>query len=99
MTLLESLDKSIKKAIGDGSLDPVKHGATIEAARKMAAVMDGETWPIVNGKFDNVFPGTFLKYCTALNLVPAEAKQTKKKEPDKPAELKMVGNSRWKRQA
>jgi len=42
----------------------------IEAAAKIAALMDEPEWPIVRGKIDNVSPAVFLKYCDALGIVP-----------------------------
>lgn len=93
MSVRESLDKAIKQAAKDGTLDVIKQGATIEAARKVAMVMDEEDWPIVRGKIDNVSPSVFLKYCDALGLV-----VEKKKAEDKKTEVVgLVGNSKWKR--
>jgi len=97
----ESFDKSVNAAIEAGILDAEAHGAAIEAARKLAQMMDGSEWPMVNGKLDNVSPGVFLKYCAALGIVPGEAvaKQTKpaSKEPaGRVTMTSMVGNSKWK---
>ena len=101
MSVLDSFDESIAEAMRGGSLDEKKHGAAIQAARKLAAMMDEPTWPMVNGKLDNVSPGVFLKYCAALGIVPGEAvaKQTKpaSKEPaGRVTMTSMVGNSKWK---
>ena len=94
MSVLESFDGSVAEAVRDGSLDMKRHGAAIEAARKLATMMDEPTWPMVNGKLDNVSPGVFLKYCTALNLVPCEAVKPKAKPVNVTS---VVGNSKWAR--
>ena len=70
MSVVTSFDEAIEAAIRDGNLNREKHGAAIEAARKVASMMDESTWPMVNGKLDNVSPGVFLKYCDALGIVP-----------------------------
>ena len=80
-------------AVKDGRLDRKKDGALIEAARKMAATMDRDGWPLIDGKFDNVTPSTFRQYCEILHLTPGEAKQ----DVDKP-QLSIVGNSKWKKE-
>ena len=52
-----------------------------------------EGWPIIDGRFDNVTPSTYQKYCEMLHLTP----------DDKPAEtetakvMTLVGNSKWKK--
>ena len=80
MSVLEAYNASIAAAIDDGTLDTVKNGAIIEAARKVAALFDNPDWPIVNGKLDNVSPSVFLKYCEALHIAPdAEIPQAKPK--------------------
>lgn|GEM_PF-7023247 len=91
MNVLDALNNSIDCAISDGSLDADKHGPVIEAARKVAAVMDEPEWPIVRGKIDNVSPSVFLKYCDALGIVGDEVKP----KADKPKVTTMVGNSKW----
>ncbi len=72
MTVLEAFDASVADAIKGGRLDDTAHGATIQAARKVAALFDEPEWPIVRGKLDNVSPSVFLKYCDALGLTPSE---------------------------
>lgn len=83
----------MNEAVKDGRLDRKKHGALIEAARKLAATMDREGWPIIDGRFDNVTPSTYKQYCEMLHLTPApkvtEIKPVKK--------TNIVGNSKWKR--
>ena len=86
MKVLNALNTSVDCAISDGSLDAEKHGAIIEAARKVAAVMDEPEWPIVRGKIDNVSPSVFLKYCDALGVIPrVDVKQDKPKQKSKMA--------------
>ena len=93
-TVLSRFNSSVNEAIKDGRLDRKKHGALIEAARKLAATMDREGWPIIDGRFDNVTPSTYKQYCEMLHLTPDA----------KPAEtsaqrMKLVGNSKWKKEA
>lgn len=82
MSVLGAFDASVSAAIADGSLDEVKQGAVIAAARKVALMFDEPEWPIVKGKLDNVSPSVFLKYCDALGLMPdaiVESKSNGKK--------------------
>ena len=76
-------------------MDRKKHGALIEAARKLAATMDREGWPIIDGRFDNVTPSTYKQYCEMLHLTPDAAPDAEAAE--KP--MKLVGNSKWKKPA
>lgn len=93
-TVLTKFNTAVNEAVKDGRLDRRKHGALIEAARKMAATMDREGWPIIDGKFDNVTPSTFQKYCEALHLTPSS---TASEDIDNA--IKLVGNSKWKKAA
>ncbi len=79
----------------DGRLDRKKHGALIEAARKLAATMDREGWPIIDGRFDNVTPSTYKQYCEMLHLTP-QPKVSEKTPTQRP---NIVGNSKWRKQA
>ena len=76
--VLDAFDASVNAAVKDGTLDASKHGVTIEAARKVASVLDEPDWPIVRGKLDNVSPSVFLKYCDALGLTPGELPEKQK---------------------
>ena len=93
MKVREALNLAIRQAVKDGQLDRNKHAAIIEAARKVAKVMDDPEWPIVRGKIDNVSPSVFLKYCDALGLTVVN----KPKEEKKGTVLTLVGNSKWKK--
>ena len=92
MGVLESFDESVAVAMRDGILDCKKHGAAIEAARKLAGMMDEPTWPMVNGKLDNVSPGVFLKYCDALGILPGKQASATSRQAKVTT---MVGNSKW----
>ena len=92
-TCLSRLNSSISEAVKDGRLDRRKHGALIEAARKLAATMDREGWPIIDGRFDNVTPSAYQKYCEMLHLTP----NAKPAEAPQPQTKKLVGNSKWKK--
>ena len=78
MGVKSALQTSIDNAIKRGSINETDHGAIIEAALKVAAVMDEPEWPIVRGKIDNVSPSVFLKYCDALGIVPDAEVSSKK---------------------
>lgn len=75
MGVLESFDESVEQAIKAGTLDASRHGAAIQAARKVAFVLDDPEWPIVRGKIDNVSPSVFLRYCDALGILPTAEMQ------------------------
>ena len=97
MKVREALNIAIREAVKDGRINRKKQGAVIEAARKVASVMDAPDWPIVRGKIDNVSPGVFLKYCEKLGLTVEAPKEQKDQKSDKVVEL--VGNSKWKKHA
>lgn len=78
-TVYRALNRSIDKAVEAGTVDRDAQAALIAAARKVARVMDEPGWPIIGqggsagGRFDNVSPGTLLKYCEALGIAPKES--------------------------
>ena len=82
MTVVSSFNAAVKQAVDEGKLDRKKHGAAIAAGKKVASIMDEPTWPMVNGKLDNVSPSVFLKYCDALGILP-DTKAAKLPEKDK----------------
>lgn len=59
---------SLERSIDSCNIDQEKSAAPIEAARKLADLMDTPGWPMVDGRYDNVSPSTFLKYCELLGL-------------------------------
>ena len=82
MSVLEAFNVAVEQALEEKTLDSERHGAAIEAGRKVAAVMDSPEWPMVRGKIDNVSPSVFLKYCDALGILPSvdvSAEKPKKK--------------------
>lgn len=92
MRVLEAFDNSVRALVSDGALDEVRQGPAIEAARKIAEVMDSPGWPMVDGKLDNVSPGVFLKYCDALGITGKVASAGARKGA---ISVSMVGNSKW----
>lgn len=90
MSVTSRLKTSVNKAVKAGLIDRKKHGAAIEAALKLAAVMDDPDWPIIDKRYDNVTPSTFLKYCQALHLTPGEIVEEKQEDS-------LVGHSKWKK--
>lgn len=87
MSVVSAFDEAVSLAIANGSVDEHLHGATIEAARKVASMMDEPEWPIVRGKVDNVSPSVFLKYCEVLGLTPSEKPKPKAKPKAKLATI------------
>lgn len=92
MSVFNKLQIAIEDAENCGIIDRVRQGAIIEAAEKVAKVMDTDEWPMVNGKIDNVSPSVFLKYCDKLGIASIEVEKPTAKQP-----LRLVGNSKWKR--
>lgn len=77
ISVLEAFDASVAAAVASGRLDRRAQAAPIAAARRVAALMDEPSWPIIceredgsGGKLDNVSPGILLKYCEALGICP-----------------------------
>ena len=100
MKVREALNIAIREAVKDGRINRKKQGAVIEAARKVASVMDAPEWPIVRGKIDNVSPGVFLKYCEKLGLtVEATKGQQDQKDLKSDKVVEIIGNSKWKKHA
>jgi hypothetical protein len=98
MSVSEKLNESIKNSIESGTIDSVKQGPIIEAAQKIAAMIDNNPdWPLVGEKVDNVTPSVFLKYCEKLGIAPDV--KAEKPRTDKNAKMHIVGNSKWKKQA
>ena len=95
MKVREALNQAIREGVSEGTIDRKKHGAVIEAARKVASVLDDPDWPYCCGKVDNVSPSVFLKYCEALGIT--VEKKPKKEEKKKEPVLTLVGNSKWKK--
>ena len=92
-TGLSRFNTAVNIAVREGRLSRSKHGPLIEAARKVAATMDREGWPVIDGRFDNVSPSTFQKYCEMLGLTPAHNPAEPKEQPKV---IPLVGNSKWK---
>lgn len=95
MTIVESLKNAINGAINDGLIDEIRQKPIIEAAYKVAAVMDDPDWPMVNQKIDNVSPSVFLKYCDALKLTVNDVEVKAKKQGNVNKTAQLVGHSKW----
>ena len=94
-TVTEQFNKAVDEGVKTGEINMKKHGPLIEVGRKLAGIMDDPDWPIFKGKYDNVSPGTFLKYCEKLGI----AAEMKTEKPKKTETVTLVGNSRWKKKA
>lgn len=103
MKVRDALNAAVREAVKAGTLDRKTHGAMIEAARKIASVMDTPGWPIVRGKIDNVSPSVFLKYCEALGFtikqVPNQTQTKVTVEESEKVTSIGVGRSKWRKQA
>ena len=96
MSVYSKFNRSVRKGIEAGRIDKEKHGAIIEAGKKIAKMMDDPGWPIIKGKIDNVSPSVFLKYCETLGITELGTGHPVKEEA-KP--ISLVGNSKWRKQA
>ena len=93
MSVLSKFNKSVKAGIEAGRIDKDRNAAVIEAARKVARLMDDPNWPIIKGKLDNVYASVFLKYCDTLGITDLGKQHQAKEKPV------ILGNSKWRRQA
>ena len=66
----QSVDKSIKQAVENGTLDEKQSAAPIEMLRYMADFLDSDTGDTPATRY--VTPASFLSYCDALGLTPNE---------------------------
>lgn len=64
----QSVRASFDEAVEALAIDKTKAAAVISAAQKLADIMDSDGWPMYEGRYDNVSPGVFLKYCDALGM-------------------------------
>ena len=92
MTVKSKLKTAVNKAIKEGKIDRKAQGALIEAAMKLADVLDDPDWPMLGKGIDNVTPSTFLKYCETLHLTPGDI-LSKGAEED----ASILGKSKWKK--
>lgn len=53
-----------------GLIGPLDEGAVV-VLLQMAQRLDDPEFPVIDGKFDNVTQGLYLKYCESLGLTPA----------------------------
>lgn len=97
-SVLEAFEKSVNAAIDAGTVDEDRDAALIEAARRLAIMMDEPEWPLVRGKLDNVSPSAFLKYCDKLHIGPVDKPETEDK-PKASGLTVMVNRSRFAKAA
>ena len=95
MSVLSKFNRSVKAGIEAGRIDKDRNAAVIEAAKKIARILDDPKWPIVKGKFDNVYPSLFLRYCETLGITDLGKQHAKEKDKT----VSLVGNSKWRKQA
>jgi hypothetical protein len=66
----KTTNDSIQAARAAGLITPMDDGAVV-VLLQMAQRLDDVEFPILDGKFDNVTQGLYLKYCESLGLTPA----------------------------
>lgn len=81
-SLREKTEESLQHAIDAGEIDPARSAGPIAALRLIAAQLDTPTFPIIDGRLDNVSPAKYLDYCRTLRLVPPD--QPARPKPEKP---------------
>ena len=92
---LESLNRAIESAEHLTSEDY----ALVTEARRLAAVLDLESFPLVDGKFDNTTPKFYQEALNALGLTPVarsrreQAAKVKAETADKGSEVESAGVS------
>lgn len=91
----KAVEKSIKHGTDSGHIDIARDAAAIGMLRYMADTLDhddGSTPPL-----RYVSPSQFLTYCEKLGFLPDLGGETK--TATKAQVIKLVGNSKWKKQA
>lgn len=96
-TLTDAVNKSIRASEQVGALDTERNAAPIAALRRLARLMDRDEWPSVDGRFDNVSMGTFLRYCDGLGLNPVMGGAGKIRPAGRLAELRSIDDDRRNR--
>jgi len=62
-----------------GVIGPLDEGAVV-VLLQMAQRLDDVEFPVIDGKFDNVTQGLYLKYCESLGLTPAGRNRLEEKK-------------------
>ena len=99
MSVYSKFNNAVNDGVKKGTIDRTRQGAIISAGRKLAKIMDDPSWPMINGKIDNVSPSVFLKYCEKLGIAECAGQKgtAKPDQQDKGKLVSLVGNSKWKR--
>ena len=78
----KGVEKSIRAAVADGSLNLETHAAPLAMLRYMADFLDSPSDGAPPTRY--VTPASFLSYCETLGLVPRELPAGGKKAAEKP---------------
>lgn len=99
LTMREAFDRSIRAAIRDGVITRTTQSALIRAGQKLAAHMDLEGWPMIDGKLDTSTAPTLLKYMQVLGLAPdLDKKATASSKLEKIREMAAQAESQFDEQ-
>lgn len=70
MEIWKITNNSVQAAKAAGLITPMDEGA-VAVLLQMAQRLDDVEFPVIDGKFDNVTQGLYLKACEQLGLTPA----------------------------
>ncbi|MBQ3338228.1 MAG: hypothetical protein IJG82_01305 [Atopobiaceae bacterium] len=92
-TMTDKLDRDLASAIEDGTLDPARHAALMEAARRCARTIDSTPSP------NAAMFSSMLHYIKALGVAPtnAEIDRRRKPKPSTPSKLDLFRQRRASR--
>ena len=85
-SMTDKLDRDLASAIEDGTLDPARHAALMEAARRCARTIDSTPSP------NAAMFSSMLHYIRALGLAPtnSEIDRRRKPTPSTPSKLEQA---------
>lgn len=83
-TMTDKLDRDLASAIEDGMLDPARHAALMEAARRCARTIDSTPSPTA------AMFSAMLNYIRALGLAPTNSEIDRRRKPSGPSKLEQA---------
>ena len=88
--MTDKLDRDLASAIEDGTLDPARHAALMEAARRCARTIDSTPSP------NAAMFSSMLHFIKALGVAPTNAEIDRRRKP-KPSGTSMLEQARMRR--
>jgi hypothetical protein len=70
MDIWHTTNDAVQAGKRAGLITALDEGAVV-VLLQMAKTLDDPEFPVIDGKFDNVTQGLYLKYCESLGLTPA----------------------------